>query len=805
MPTAETGLIMLRPRWRKVLRDLWGYKARTVLVVLSLAVGVFAVGMIVGTRVVLSREMHASWASVNPSSAVLYTAPFDDELIWMVRHMPGVAEADARFSFGVRFKLSPEDEQWRRLQLITVPDYEDVRIFKIRSETGALPPPEREVLVERASLEWMGVEVGDTVFIEAPNGQMRELRIAGTVHDLVQMDASWVGQAAGFISLDTLPWLGLSRTFDELNIVVAENAYDEDHIRDIAQQVRDKVEKSGRTVYYTWIQTPGKHPADDQLGPIILILGSLGGLSLLASGFLVVNTLQALLAQQVRQIGIMKAIGARNGQIMGVYYVMVLIFCFLSLSIAVPLGVLATHAFTEYLAGIVNFEVTSMSLPLQVLLLEVAVGLVVPLLAALHPIVSGVRVSAAVAMSDYGISQTHFGQGLLDRMLERVRGLSRPMLLSLRNTFRRKGRLALTLATLTLGGAIFIAVFSVRSSLLLTLDDMFKYVDYDAYVVFRRGYRVEQIESEALRVPGVVVAEAWRTNTARRQRPDDTESEPIYVYAPRADSDLVQPSLVAGRWLLAEDENAVVLNTYLLKEESDIQVGDEVEFSIEGRDTTWRVVGLVKGTPPVPMAYVNFDYFAEVTGGVGRGGVVFVQTEQHDAAFQSQVEKALEAHYEGLGMQVNSTLTSSQERSQIESQFDVLVVFLLLMAVLLAVVGGIGLMGTMSLNVLERIREVGVMRAIGASDGAVLRVVIVEGVVIGFLSWLAGAALAFPLSKLLSDAVGSSIFKTSLSYTFSLGGVGLWLAVVISLATLASVWPARNASRITVREVLAYE
>ena len=190
---------------------------------------------------------------------------------------------------------------------------------------------------------------------------------------------------------------------------------------------------------------------------------------------------------------------------------------------------------------------------------------------------------------------------------------------------------------------------------------------------------------------------------------------------------------------------------------------------------------------------------------MGRGGVVFVQTEQHDTASQQQAAKALEAHYDSLGFQVGWTQTSNAERSRAESQFNVLIMFLLIMAVLLAVVGGIGLMGTMSLNVLERTREIGVMRAIGASDGAILRIVIVEGIIIGLLSWLVGAVLAYPLSQAMSQMVGESIMQADLSYTYSLGGVTLWLGLVIVLAALASFWPARNASRVTVRDVLAYE
>jgi putative ABC transport system permease protein len=174
-------------------------------------------------------------------------------------------------------------------------------------------------------------------------------------------------------------------------------------------------------------------------------------------------------------------------------------------------------------------------------------------------------------------------------------------------------------------------------------------------------------------------------------------------------------------------------------------------------------------------------------------------------ASQRELAKALEEHYESVGMQVGNTQISATERAQIESQFNVLVVFLLIMAILLAVVGGIGLMGTMSLNVMERTREIGVMRAIGATDGSIFKIVVIEGIVIGLLSWLIGAVLAYPLSVGLSNAVGISILQAPLSYQFSLYGAGLWLVVVVILAAAASLWPARNASRVTVREVLAYE
>jgi putative ABC transport system permease protein len=205
------------------------------------------------------------------------------------------------------------------------------------------------------------------------------------------------------------------------------------------------------------------------------------------------------------------------------------------------------------------------------------------------------------------------------------------------------------------------------------------------------------------------------------------------------------------------------------------------------------------------MAYVNYPYLAKMNGYVGRSSVLFTVADAHDAASQARIAQALEDRFEALGMGVSNTLTSATERAQIQSQFNVLVIFLLIMAVLLAVVGGIGLMGTMSLNVLERTREIGVMRAVGATGAAISGIVIVEGVLIGLISWAIGVLLAYPLSLGLCNMVGNSILRSPLSYTFSTTGALLWLVIALVLASLASLLPARSASRISVREVLAYE
>jgi putative ABC transport system permease protein len=156
-------------------------------------------------------------------------------------------------------------------------------------------------------------------------------------------------------------------------------------------------------------------------------------------------------------------------------------------------------------------------------------------------------------------------------------------------------------------------------------------------------------------------------------------------------------------------------------------------------------------------------------------------------------------------MHISSISKVSEMRAAMVSQFNVLVVFLVVMALILAFVGSLGLAGTMSLNVLERIREIGVMRAIGASNFAILQIFLIEGVLIGLISWLLGLVVSWPMSRALSDVVGVSFLQTPLDYAFSGSGAILWLVAVIVLSILASILPAMNATRITVRDVLAYE
>jgi putative ABC transport system permease protein len=802
---------MLRPRWYKVINDLFGNKTRTLLIVLSMAVGLFAIGIILSARTILSEGLASSFAAIHPSSGTIRTIePFDEDFLEAVRSMPEVQEADARRNVSARVEVAPGE--WQNISLFVIADYNDIRVNKVSTESGAWPPPEREILIERAALSVIHAEVGDIIRIKLPNDTQREMRIAGLAHDPAQIPAQIDSTPYGYISFDTLEWLGEPYGFNELYVI---STHPEDKVwsQQVVNLVKDRAERSGYTIPLSMTAEPGQLPMDDILQGILFLMGSLGVMSLFLSVFLVINTVSALLAQQKRQIAVMKAVGGGSLQILGMYLMMVIAYGILALLVAIPLGIVGARALSEALAGMFNFKLPAMSIPYQTILVQIVIGLILPVLASLYPFLSSLGVSAAEAMSSYSLGKGRFGKNWIDQMLSGsnlwfTRKLSiRSFLLSIRNTFRSKGRLTLTLITLTLASATFVSVFNVRSSLGTTIDDMIKWFNFDVMLTFDRSYRADKIQQEALAVPGVTEADVWIQLPARMVRSDGSESGMMYMFAPHVgESSLVRsPAIAEGRWLTPEDDNAVVVPSALLQDEPELGLGKEIVLKIYGKERPFKIVGTFVGSSFGAIIYVNYDYLTTVTNRVGEADALLVRTYAHDAASVEAQSEVLEQHFEQRGIGISMMSTLPRERADAVAIFDAIIALLLVMAILLALVGGLGLMGTMSINVLERTREIGVLRAIGAPNRGVAQVFILEGITIGLLSWLMGSVLAIPITQGLNAALGSATMGAPLAFTYSLPGLWSWLVIVLILSALASFIPARNASRLTVREVLAYE
>jgi putative ABC transport system permease protein len=437
---------------------------------------------------------------------------------------------------------------------------------------------------------------------------------------------------------------------------------------------------------------------------------------------------------------------------------------------------------------------------------QVAIGMLLPLLAGLVPVLKGTSITTQQALNDVGMQAGVNRQGLVEQVLvqlQRLRAVQRPLVLAVRNTLRHKGRLAQTLVVLVVGTALFISVLSVRASVGATLDGFMRFHRYDVSVRMEQPYRIQRLEQVAWEVPGVADVETWSVGRALRLRPDDTESELMPVVAIPPDTAFMAPEVSSGRWLPSEGGQAIVVNSDVVEKEPDLRLGQDVVLEIEGREATWRIVGIVPTESRGPAIYMAFDDYAQATRTPGQANRVQVVGQRPGAV--NTLESRLLEDFEARGLEVAGTQTSQAINAANELLFTVVVAVLILMALLLAAVGGLGLTTTMSINILERVREIGVLRAVGASNLAVRRIVLVEGLAIGVLSWGLGTLISIPVSAWLSEQVGLALIDVPLSHQYSVAAAVAWFFALLAVAVLASLGPARNAVRLTIREVLAYE
>jgi len=802
---------MIRPRWRKVFSDLWGNRTRSLLVVASISVGLFAVGVITTLHMVITTDMQSGYQASNPANIQIVTVPFDDDLVDHIRRMQGVQETEGARIFGARLEASPGE--WITINLKAVPAPEGMQINQITREAGRWPPGEGEIVIERYKLDDTKAGMGDWITLELPSGNTRRLQLVGVVNDqtIGAFEAGpgfFLAPVHGYVDEASLERLEQPDSYNTLYLTVTGDRRNEGRIEVIADQVQAEIEKVHGEVISTATRSSSDHPNRSYVEALVGVLLVLGSLSVFLSGFLIINTLQALLRQQTQQIGIMKTVGARPEQIASVYLALILVFSGLAALVAMPLAPQVAFQQIIPLAHQINFIFYGHRIVPQALLLQIMIALLVPQLAAIIPIWQGVRISVQEALS--GISQSHPPKrGWFDRLLSRTRRLSRPVLIAIRNTFRSKGRLVLTLATLSLGGAIFIASFNVQVSMNDYIDKISRYFLADVNLTLDRPYRTDEVQRLLRQVPGVSRVEGWGSARSELILADGSAGETVQLLAPPVDSQLVEPIMLKGRWLIPGDENAIGLNERFMNRYPDLEIGDTIRLRVNGEDSDWVVVGFFQlaGQSSGYLAYANYEYLSRIINLSNQAITFRIVSSQKDMTQEQQeaLGREIESHLRKRSIRIVDITAGQFLSTTAASGFSTLTAFMLFLAGLTALVGSIGLAGTMSMNVLERTREIGVMRAIGASNRILIKMVLTEGILIGMLSWLIGSLLAFPISRLLTDSVSLAIFGMTSALSFTTTGFLLWLVAVVVLSILASLLPARNAARLTIREVLAYE
>jgi putative ABC transport system permease protein len=799
---------MVSPRWRKLGRDLRTQRGRVLLLVAAVAVSLTGIGTVLGAYAILARELPLNYAGTSPASATLdLGADVPRSLVDEVRARPGIAEAEARGFVKARAKVG---EEWQRLLLYVIEDFRDLRLNLFRPISGAWPPPDGTILIERMAVSTLGVQQGDRLVVKTPHGPAQPVLVAGVVHDPGQAQAWQEHAGYGYITRTTLGMLGEPVALNELRISVRERPLDADAIEATARELAAWLGKRGHPVHEIRVPPPGMHPHQFQVTLVLLVGVAFGVMLLILSAILVASSVDAVLARQVREVGVMKLVGARTAQIAGMYAAFVALIGTTATALAIPAGAAVARGFAGRISERMNCVLASDAVPWWVFLVVTLAGTVVPLAVAAAPIWRATRLTVRQAIDQCGVSPVTASRQRL-AWLTRIPWVSRAWVLAAQNALRQRRRLLPTVALLAAGGAMFLTAVNVYRGWERNIAEAVETRRYDVEVYFSEP-QPASLTDRIRNIPGVRLVEAWgysQTTAARpgevdltRTYPDRAHGSAAILGAP-ADTQLLQVTVRDGRWLAPGDTDGVVLTQRGTTLFPGTRVGDVVWLSVNGVPTRWRVIGIAEEFGPAPAAYVTDKAFARAAATGDRAQLLRIATAADSAEARSATARMIDDELVRAGASVETVLSVPLIRTILDDHMAILTGALVTLSVLMAAVGGLGLASTMSISVLQRTQELGVMRAIGATPGIVARIIVGEGLLVGALSWVLALVLAVPLTLGLGGVLGTAgAFGAPHSVLVSPTGALAWLGVTSVVSITASLIPARRASRLTVREAL---
>jgi putative ABC transport system permease protein len=800
---------MIAPRWAKVGRDLTVHLPRTVLVALAIAASLAGAGTILTSWALIRRTTHEGYLASNPAFATLRLAAagnaaarpqVDSALLARLRQVPGVRQVQARRTTFLPLLVQG---RWRPGVIFAADAPESLAIGTLAAVGGAWPPAEGTLAIERSSLGFSGTFLGDSVAVADSGAEPRLVPVSALVRD-VSLAPGWMEHLVyAWATTRTLAQLGLDAAPNELQLTVTDRGATREQVRRVAAAAAQLVRAAGIPVAGVDVPEPGEHVHAAQMDSLMMTQGAFALMALLVGAFLIVNLMAAMLAAQGREIAVMKVLGGRHEQLTAMYLAFALFTGVLATALALPVAVALGRRYATFRAELLNFDVTPFGTPWWSVALLVLVGLLLPLAAAWFPVRRAARQSVADALRDVGL--THDGAAREEPLLARGGGWSRLFVLSVRNAFRRRQRLVLTMLTLAGGGSVFIAAGNLRRAVGDSLDVIFGSQRYTFSVRLAEPHDPDSIAAIVRGVAGVSGAEAW--NGARATVGGDdvagAEGASFSIVGAPANSALLALDLGASAPFPARGARALVVSRTLQREIPSLRTGALVELDINGTRAPWRIAGAFDGGPG-SSAYSSAEAVADARGDRRRGSVMVATALTSDAS-QVELVQRVRAALEAARMPVSSSTLLDESRRVTEDHLLMVVQFLVVMGWVMLVVGGMGLASTMGLAVLERTREIGIMRAIGARHATLITAIEGEGLVIALLGWTAAIPLSVPVSAALAEAFSRIMLRVPVYWTPDAASVAQWLGVVLVTSVVACAWPAARATRVSVARALAYE
>lgn len=840
------------------LRNLLVSKLRLLLTVAAVTVGVtFVSGTFVlsDTMVKAFDELYAGLTSgtdVVVKSEAAYDAdvaetggqvrPLDEAMVEAVRDVPGVAVAEGSV-FGFALVL---DEDGRPIQPGGAPTIgtsvpEDRRLAgDISYREGRAPSGSDEVVLDARTVDEAGYEVGDQVDVVLIDGRRTFTLVA--VLGFGETDSLLGATVAGFDLPTAQQVLGKEGVVDEVDVLAADGVTSEELRDRIAGGLPDGVEAlTGEQV-----AADGTAAVRDSMGIFTTVLLVFAGVSVVVGSFVIWNTFNVLVAQRRREVALLRAVGGTRRQVLAGVFIEAAMVGLVAGAIGLVAGVGLAAGIRRLLTFIgLEMPTTSPSVETRTVVISLAVGLLVTMVAAIAPAWAAARVAPMEALRTTApagaaagrrrrqtVGWVLTGGGLvalggcalvgdqrwatvfatvatfvglvvvgpvLARATARLADHGRPgsgWPMAARNIARNPRRAAATALALTIGLTVVAAVAVTADSLKESVSEAVSGGNRSDLILepVGAGIGISPSVADLLRErPDVMDVVELRESAAQ------VEGHGSLVTAlDTAGLDRVIDLGIETGSLDALAPGAILVSTSAA-EDLGIQDGDSVTVTFpETGATTMDVVGTFSKGSLINASFVMTmpDFAANVTSELD-GAILLNSTPGTDP---DQAKAAIEdALVDYPNVEVNDPEDITRQAQDSVDQLLGIVTALLLLAVVVAV---LGIVNTLVLSVVERTRELGLLRAVGATRRQVRTVVRRESVLMALLGAGTGVVLGTASGIALSRALASEGITTVSVPTATLA---IYLVIAAAVGVLAAIGPARRASRVDVLVAITAE
>lgn len=808
---------MIRTRGRKILRDILARKGRTALVATAILIGVFGVVTLVSVNDLITTQLHKDIKAQDlPMTRLYVTVPnasvqIDNaSVLATIGQLPGVTHVEGQAVYAVSWKTPGENHYLRAIMLSYSAPLDGVQFEPVRLLQGAFPRPgQHEIAVETRFADKNGVTIGDTLeFRPLGTSQPQEWRISGIVfhpYFVLGDNGDIPAEDKLFARYDDAQRIAGFAGYNVLAVRYTDFPTAEAGVEALKTTV---AQHTPYIPLWNWTEDPDHYFLFKTVSNVTSVLNMLALIAMVVSGFLVANVINTVVTEQRQQIGILKSIGATRWDIFVIYAGVALVYGMIGLIPGAIIGVLAGGIMAEKLSALALTLIDSFRVSPLGVLIGIALGILVPVLAALLPVLNATRVTIRSAVTDLGISST-WGRSRLSRLIGSL-PLPIHMRQAMRNVAQKRTRLALTGLTLMLAAAAFMGVFAMFSSLSSQIQDAFRTIDFQIIANPTAPRPYDELQAAIQQVPGVqsVFPSAGFTVDLQGFKSSDefmTGTSSISVIGVDTSGDAWKFRYASGTgWNDNPDREGVVLTT-ATADAIGKQAGDQVTLIANGRQQQVDIIGTIQF--PQALVLMRWQTLATLAGFVDQAGHPL--TNSVDVRVSGSNPTARQA--DGVISEITAALASRgitatytnqvQILDQMTQQLQTFNMIFQITSGVMAAVGAIGLLTALSMAVYERQKEIGIMRSIGAGSWAVVTQFLTEGILVGVIAWV----LAIPISYLIAITLGNAFNISFFTFSYPPFVLALGLIGMVVIATLASLWPSLAASRKTVSDILRYQ